>query len=307
MKTIDANMAAALLPLLATDDNKYTRGVCELVVGEPMYAGAGVLATMAASRSGAGYIEVYACAETAAALRVVQPSCVCWPLETYAECIHPTSSRHPRAAVVGCGFGGCEASDARVMDVLENAYQPVLIDGGGISALSTEECKAQVKSRFVAGYPTVVTPHGGEAARIIASLDVPSSEQRAEQAKALGVPVAALDALLIARAFGVVCVLKGPNTYIADGDEETVADVLQLTCGTPALAKAGTGDVLAGVIGSLMAQDVAVKDACALGVFLHAKAGALAAKEFSPLCVTAEEVAKHIPYAIRALEKKRKL
>lgn len=304
MKTITSKKAARLVPTLASDANKYTRGVCELVVGEPTYPGAGVLCTMAATRAGAGYVEVYTCAETAAALRVVQPSCVCWPIESFSECIHPTSRRHTRAAVVGCGFAGCDASVSCVMDVLENAQEPVLVDGGGLSALATDECKALLRHRFVAGYPTVVTPHGGEAARIISSLGALGEEERSAHAKAQGVPPAAVDALLIARALGVVCVLKGPDTYIADGNEESADDVLQLTCGTPALAKAGTGDVLAGIIGSLLAQGMDPKDACALGTYVHARAGVLAASDSIELCVTAEEVAAHIPRAFRALQVK---
>lgn len=304
MKTITSKKAARLLPTLSVNDNKYTRGVCELVVGEPTYPGAGVLASMAASRLGAGYIEVYASMETAASLHVLQPSCVCWPIESYAECIHPTSERHPRAAVVGCGFAGVEASAACVLDVLENAQEPVLIDGGGLTATHTDEGKAALRKRFIDGYPTIITPHGGEAARILASLDAPDLEAQRLHAEKQDVPAAAADALLIARALGVICVLKGPDTYIADGNEESVNDVLQLTCGTPALAKAGTGDVLAGIIGSLLAQAVDPKDACALGVYLHARAGVLAASDSDELCVTAEDVVAHLPKAVRGLRAK---
>ena len=74
MKTITSKKAARLLPGLLPDDNKYTRGLCELVVGDPIYAGAGVLAVMAATRMGAGYVRAYTSFETAAALRVVQLS-----------------------------------------------------------------------------------------------------------------------------------------------------------------------------------------------------------------------------------------
>ncbi len=304
MKTITSKKAARLLPTLAANDNKYTRGVCELVVGEPTYPGAGVLASMAASRTGAGYIEVYASAETAAALRVLQPSCVCWPIESFSECVHPTSERHPRAAVVGCGFAGCDASVETVLDVLANSQEPVLVDGGGLAALQTDAGKAAVRERFVAGFPTVITPHGGEAARIIGALHGVDANAERARAEKHGIPAAAADALLIARALGVVCVLKGPDTYIADGNEETADEILQLTCGTPALAKAGTGDALAGIIGSLLAQAVAPKDACALGVYVHARAGVLAAADSDELCVTAEDVVAHIPRAIRSLRAK---
>ena len=80
--------------------------------------------------------------------------------------------------------------------------------------------------------------------------------------------------------------------------------MLVLTCGTPALAKAGTGDVLAGSIGSLLARGMEPKDACALGAFVHARAGVLAAADSAELCVTTEDVLVHLPHAIRALDRK---
>ena len=259
---------------------------------------------MAATRMGAGYVCVYTCSEAAAALRVVQPSCVCWPFDTFAECDHPSSSRHPRAVVVGSGFAAGEASTDIVVDVLRHAQEPALVDGGGLAALANDEGAAALRERFVAGYPTVITPHGGEAARLLSVFDSADVQAARAHAKKRGVPEAAADALFIARAFGVICVLKGPDTYIADGNEETADDVMVLTCGTPALAKAGTGDVLAGAIGSLLARGMDPKDACALGAFVHARAGVLAAADSAELCVTTEDVLAHLPHAVRALDRK---
>ncbi len=304
MKTITAKKAARLLPVLDWDANKYTRGTCELVVGEPTYPGAGVLAAMAASKAGAGYVCVYTCAETAAALRVAQPSCVCWPIDSFNECFHPTGSRHPRAVAVGCGFAGLEASIATVLEVLSHAHEPVLVDGGGLAALVAPAGKEALRKRFENGLATVITPHGGEAERIIDSFGADLAAARRAEAKRQGVPVAASDALFLAQALGAVCVLKGPNTYIADGNESCADEVYELSCGTPALAKAGTGDVLAGIVASLLAQDIDPKDACVLGTYVHAQAGVLAASESCQLCVCAEDVISHVPHAIRNLEKR---
>lgn len=304
MEKITKKLAAGLLPQLSADANKYTRGTCELVVGQPSYPGAGVLATMAATRMGAGYVCAYTCSEAAAALRVVQPSCVCWPFDTFAECDHPSSSRHPRAVVVGSGFATGEASTDIVVDVLRHAQEPALVDGGGLAALATAEAAAVLRERFVAGYPTVITPHGGEAVRLLSTFDTADVQSARAHAKKQGVPEAAADALFIAQAFGVICVLKGPDTYIADGNEKSADDVMVLTCGTPALAKAGTGDVLAGTIGSLLAHGMDPKDACALGAFVHARAGVLAAADSVELCVTTEDVLAHLPHAVRTLDGK---
>ena len=135
MKTITSKKAARLLPGLLPDDNKYTRGLCELVVGDPIYAGAGVLAVMAATRMGAGYVRAYTSFETAAALRVVQPSCVCQPVDTFVEHRHAAREGRPCAVVVGSGFAVSDASKATVLDVLRLTQAPVLVDGGGLAAL----------------------------------------------------------------------------------------------------------------------------------------------------------------------------
>lgn len=304
MKTITSKKAARLLPGLLPDDNKYTRGLCELVVGDPIYAGAGVLAVMAATRMGAGYVRAYTSFETAAALRVVQPSCVCQPVDTFVEHRHAACEGRPCAVVVGSGFAVSDAAKATVLDVLRLTQAPVLVDGGGLAALATDEGASALRERFVAGLSTVITPHRGEADRILATLNTEEVQALRARREKKGIPAAAFDALLIARAFGVICVLKGPDTYIADGNEESADDVLVLTCGTPALAKAGTGDVLAGSIGSLLARGMEPKDACALGAFVHARAGVLAAADSAELCVTTEDVLAHLPHAIRALDRK---
>lgn len=304
MKTITSKKAARLLPGLLPGDNKYTRGLCELVVGDPIYAGAGVLAVMAATRMGAGYVRAYTSFETAAALRVVQPSCVCQPVDTFVEHEHAVREGRPCAVIVGSGFAVSDASKATVLDVLRLTQAPVLVDGGGLAALATDEGASALRERFVAGLSTVITPHRGEADRILATLNTEEVQASRARCEKKGIPAAAFDALLIARAFGVICVLKGPDTYIADGNEESADDVLVLTCGTPALAKAGTGDVLAGSIGSLLARGMEPKDACALGAFVHARAGVLAAADSAELCVTTEDVLAHLPHAIRALDRK---
>ena len=149
MKTITSKKAVRLLPGLLPDDNKYTRGLCELVVGDPIYAGAGVLAVMAATRMGAGYVRAYTSFETAAALRVVQPSCVCQPVDTFVEHRHAACEGRPCAVVVGSGFAVSDAAKATVLDVLRLTQAPVLVDGGGLATLATDEGASALRERFV--------------------------------------------------------------------------------------------------------------------------------------------------------------
>lgn len=299
MKSITSKKAARALPTLRADANKYTRGVCELVVGSDRFVGAAVLAVSAANRMGAGYVKAYTGEKAADVLHIVQPSAVVLSTEEFFEEERASTECRPRAVVAGCGMAGTDDDVRRVIDLLVLCKAPVLLDGGGLRALACEEGAAAARKRFVEGIPTVITPHGGEALRLMRFLeesaqDVPDPGRLKPQELALA----------LARAFGVVCVLKGPDTFIATGDEESAGDVAAMLQGTPVLAKAGTGDILAGMIGALLCQGADPFDACAAGTFLHARAGMLAAVDRSELCVTAEDVLDHVSAATAALERK---
>lgn len=190
----------------------------------------------------------------------------------------------PQAYVVGAGFDAEDQKTASLVHaVLKHAGVPVLVDGGGLSALATKKGQRLLRRRFLLGWPTVVTPHAGEASRLADVFGLPVDDQ-AELAR------------LISLSFGVVAVVKGSDTFVSDG-ERTVL----MSEGTPALAKAGTGDVLAGMIGALMAQGLAPFDAAVLGATLHARAGCEAAMRFTSIAVIAEDVLEAIPAAIRGL------
>ena len=95
-----------------------------------------------------------------------------------------------------------------MLDVLRLTQAPVLVDGGGLAALATDEGASALRERFVAGLPTVITPHRGEADRILATLNTEEVQASRARCEKKGIPAAAFDALLIARAFGVICVLN---------------------------------------------------------------------------------------------------
>ena len=134
--------------------------------------------------------------------------------------------------------------------------------------------------RFHEGHPTIITPHGGEAAALANVFSIPTDDPQDL-------------ALMLSQAYGAITVLKGPDTYITDGD-----GIYCMDKGTPALAKAGTGDVLAGIIGGLLAQGLGPIESCVLGTTLHARAGVLAAEDYSEIAVCAEEVIRYLPNAI---------
>lgn len=298
MEAITSQRAARFLPILKPDANKYTRGVCELVVGSERFAGAAVLAAKAANRMGAGYVKVYACDRVAAALHAVQPSSVVLPTDEFAACAHEQDERHPRAVVVGCGMQADAAGKRLTIEALAAVKAPVLVDGGGLAALSCDEGIFVLERRFSEGLATVITPHAGEAARLVRFLNecgVPGFDAlRVDSAYA---------ALALARACHAICVLKGPNTFIATGCERTSDDVAVMAEGTPVLAKAGTGDILAGAIGALLAQGCDPLGACIAATFVHARSGILAAADTAQLCVTAEDIIDHLAPAVASLER----
>ncbi len=170
-----------------------------------------------------------------------------------------------------------------------------------------------------AGRSTLLTPHGGEATRLAQGArealeeadDAAARGTRsplAEAAAALSPasratlaeadPAPAALACALVEAYGAVVALKGPVTFIASPD----GTVEVMDRGTSALAKAGTGDVLAGIVGALLAQGLSPRDAAALGCALHAEAARAAAAALTDICVAAEDLITYLPDAIRAIE-----
>ncbi|WP_139653655.1 NAD(P)H-hydrate dehydratase [Raoultibacter phocaeensis] len=279
----DNETLRGLLPFPKRDANKYSRGHLVLVAGSATYPGAACLASMAGQCMGAGYTEVATDPSAAPLARALRPSLVVTDDEAWLS-REPlvSSAHHPSACVVGPGFDpDDERSQCLLFHTLETADAPVLVDGGALTALATDEGRKRCAKRLAAKRPTVITPHGGEAARL---------------AKPLGLPTDDAPALAnaLALAYGVTVALKGPVTWISDGEKEVCMDE-----GTSALAKAGTGDVLAGMIGSLLAQGLDPVDACLLAATLHARAARIAADELTAICVIAEDVIDYLPHAIK--------
>ena len=295
MKEITAKKICKYMPQLRSDMHKYSRGLCELMVGSERYPGAGILASRAANVMGAGYVRVYSYSSVAEALRIVQPSIVCVPEAEYMLDKHETRVDHPCATVVGSGLV-CSASATnvvsleavsarRVLDVLCATKAPVVVDGAGLAVMALNDAVDSIAFRRASGYPTVITPHYGEAMCMLnmTDQDVVSPQELCR---------------VLAQHYGAVCVLKGPDTYIANKDAQSDEDVYIMSEGTAVLAKAGTGDLLAGMIGSLLAQQVDALNAACLATYVHASAGNIAFKAYG-VCATTEQILEAIPEAIR--------
>ena len=277
---------AGALPPLSPQANKYTRGHLHVVAGCSRYPGAAALCAAAGQRAGAGYTSVACSPEALPIVRAFRPSLVAEGWDTWDWGAVDTSPRHPAAVVVGPGFSREDDTCCRLaLESLAKAHVPLLLDGGALGALATPYgiARAQARSRSHCG-PLVLTPHGGEAAALARAAGIEEAAP-AEMAPAL------------ARAFGAIVALKGPTTFISDGQR-----LVEVNEGTAALAKAGTGDVLAGIIGALLAQGAEPFAAAVLGCTLHAWAGNSAAASHGLRSVVPEDVIEALPDAFKQLE-----
>ena len=286
MKEYTLELLADLLPFPGPNVYKYSRGRLILVVGSRAYPGAAGLAALAGQRTGAGYSEVYVEDSIVSQVQTIAPSLVvrAWSEWDGTSWLPRADARHPRAYVLGCGFDATDPYIANVTrQILKRGKAAVLVDGGALAMLSIRKIPLLCEQRAADNLATIITPHFGEASTLARPFGLPMDDP---EALACG----------LAQSYHAICVLKGPNTYISDGE-----DCYVMSEGTSALAKAGTGDVLAGTVGALLAQGLEPVDACVLGTTLHARAGRLAAKELTSIAVTPEDVIHYLPQAILSL------
>ena len=283
-RQVDIERILAMMPFPAGDANKYSRGKAVIVAGSESYPGAAILAARAAQRMGAGYTEVYTDEAVRPLVIGAAPSLVVRGFsQLQPASVQGFSAEKPGAVCVGPGFdGACDAKIDLVFFVLEHAEAPVIVDGGGLAALCQPRAQRFLERRAAQGFATVLTPHGGEAARLAEAWEV---QARDDAAKAQG----------IAHALGALVALKGPDTCISDGES-----VVEMREGTSVLAKAGTGDVLAGMVAACLAQGIAPLDAVQLATVLHARAGIEAAAFWTDISAVPEDLLDFMPNAIRA-------
>jgi ADP-dependent NAD(P)H-hydrate dehydratase / NAD(P)H-hydrate epimerase len=251
---------AARLPLPSASDDKYSQGVVGIVAGSAAYPGAGVLCTGAALRTRPGLVRY---AGTAAdGVRAA------WP-EAIVTDGRPADAGRVQAWVVGPGMGTDDDARSVLAEVLATDL-PVIVDADGLTMLADDA--AAVRDRTA---PTLLTPHDREFARF-------GSDVGADRVGA---------ARELAARLGCAVLLKGEATVVADRDGTAFVN----STGTPWLATAGTGDVLSGIAGALLAAGLPAAEAGAAAAHLHGRAGRLAA-ERGPLL--AGDLVRRLPDAV---------
>ncbi|GAA5215242.1 NAD(P)H-hydrate dehydratase [Streptomyces thinghirensis] len=252
---------ARLLPSPGAESDKYRRGVVGIAAGSARYPGAAVLAVAGALRGGAGAVRYVGPAGDAVIAR--------YP-ETLVSDQGPKRAGRVQAWVVGPGAG----DDAGTVTEVLAAEVPVLIDADGLRLADAEAVRGRTA-------PTLMTPHAGEAAALLGV-----SREEVEGARLAS-------ARELAGRYGATVLLKGSTTVVAGAEG---GPVRVNATGTSWLATAGSGDVLSGLAGSLLAAGLSARDAGSAGAYLHGLAGRFAA-DGAP--TGAHDVAGAIPGAWR--------
>ncbi|MDZ4170065.1 MAG: NAD(P)H-hydrate dehydratase [Coriobacteriia bacterium] len=280
----DEGEYSSLLVAPPSDAHKNSRGRVLVVAGSGRYPGAAVLAARGAMRAGAGYVTlavpepivgVAQCHLTAAPV-IGLPSSRTKALSSGAGTVVIDLARDFDAVVLGPGLTLADGAVAAVRAIVARISGPLVIDADALNALVDAE-------EFITRRtdPTLLSPHPGELARLLDTTVSSVQSDRVSSSARLAGP-------------GRAVVLKGAGTVV-HGEGRWVIN----TSGTPALATAGTGDVLAGMLGALLARGMSPLEAGALGAYLHGLAGEAAAAELTPLGVTAEDLPGYVPVAMR--------
>lgn len=278
---------AALLPVPPRDAHKGDRGSVLIVAGSRLYAGAAVLATSGAMRMGAGYVFAAVPASVVPVLQSALPHVIAIGLaETGEGALGDRAAEHVLrlsrdvdAIVIGPGLTTHASVASAVRSIVHVVRGPLVLDADALNAMGPAGLGAVKERRD----PTVLTPHPGELARL---LEVSPADVQGDR----------ISSALRASGPSCACVLKGARTVVACDDRALIT-----MAGNPGMATAGMGDVLAGMTGTLLAQGLEPLEAAALAVYLHARAGDLAADELTEVCLTSKDLPAYLPAAVREL------
>ena len=277
--------ALSLLPHRPKISNKGTFGKVCVIGGTVNMSGAAYFAAKAAYRTGAGLVEILTEENNRIILGTLIPEAIITTYKTgefHSEKISLALERAD-ALVIGCGLGKSDTAKKLLRFVLENKKNelPVVADADALNIISEEkELIDLIKG-------AVITPHFMEMSRLSGAKLSDISKNIAKAADSF------------AATHNIVCVLKCHNTAVADGNGKVYINRF----GNSGMATGGSGDVLAGIIGGILAQNKRVGltlfDAARLGVYLHSRAGDLAAKKLGEYSLMAGDIIRSLPEAIK--------
>lgn len=258
-----------LLKTRAAESNKGSFGSVAIIGGDTGMVGAIMLATRAALLCGAGKVFATSIASNSPNVDNLHPEIMYRTPQALLELIPAFS-----CIVIGPGLGQSPTA-ITTLEFWLSQNTPLLLDADALNLITKHaHLQGLVANRKA---ETIITPHPGEAARLLGTTVDDVQQNRSESA------------LKLAQNLHVICVLKGAGTICTNQQGAMFIN----TTGNPGLASAGTGDVLSGIISSLVAQGLSCLDAAKMGVFVHgAAADVLVARGIGPVGLTASEVAQ---------------
>jgi hydroxyethylthiazole kinase-like uncharacterized protein yjeF len=276
----------AILPTRSADAHKRSTGSVLVLAGSDGMSGAALLTCRGAARMGAGYVTLISTAYVDHAKKTMIPEVVSRVVggqtELGSEVLADFAGDFERAdaVAIGPGLGTGPRQRALVESVLDEIEVPLVLDADALNVLAADAASLEKRTN-----PTVITPHPGELAAL---LHISSGDVQADR---VGIARRAASDL------GCVVVLKGAGTIVAGPEGRVIVN----PTGGPELATAGTGDVLTGVVGALLAEDLDPVSAAVAGVFVHGLAGTVAGRPTEGRGVVAWDVAEALPEAIGEL------
>jgi len=265
-----------LLPRRHPDANKGTYGKLLLIAGKENMAGAALMSGRAACRSGCGLVCVFSHDKNRSVIQNSLPEAIFAPwwndIQTWLEWAD--------AVAIGPGLGTSYQSRQILTYVLRNCSGPIVIDADALNLMASNP-----EIRPEGSIPAVITPHPGEMARLLNGAGSPDNYTAGDVASS---PIEI--ARQYADAAKCVTVLKGARTVVTDGQDT----MLSLT-GNEGMATGGSGDVLTGIIGSLLAQGMSPLDAARSGVVIHGMAGDAAAQKLGSRSLLATDIISFLP------------
>lgn len=282
VRTAGKDIYRKMLPDRPEDSNKGTYGRLLVIAGSKGMAGAAYLNAHAAYMTGAGLVRIYTSSDNREILQTLLPEAIITTYEEYNKEELLSLLTWADSVCIGSGLGMSRLSEKILKTVIEYVKVPCLIDADGLNLLSENKnyLNQMAERRFV------ITPHMKEMSRLTGT---PVEELKADRIQILKD--------FISR-YRITCVLKDSRTLIAS-EEKGIR--MNLT-GNSAMAKAGSGDVLAGVISGWMVQGKEAEDAAELGTYIHGLSGDLAKFEKGVYSVMARDLIEYISKALMKLE-----
>lgn len=274
----------SLIPYRNPDSHKGTYGRVLVVAGTKNMAGAAFLSGKAAYKCGSGLVRVFTKEENRTILQTLLPEAILTTYTGLNDGIPALSEAMEWADVIvfGPGMGRGEVTEWFLHLVRDNAKVPVVIDADGLNEISVMD---QRGGDFLSGFsvPVILTPHLLEMSRL--------SGYTVEEIKH--------DRISIAREYAkenkIILVLKDSRTIITDGTKRLYLN----SNGNSGMATGGSGDVLTGILGGMLASGMSPFEAASMAVFLHGRSGDEAAKELGEASVLAGDIICHIPAALK--------